>query len=212
LRHVKCLNDAQLPQGDVGGVTLMVIPELGNQPLDEVLQPAASADLLEQVRLDLQSVAPPQALLTIKNPEYEPLKFRVAIRFNAGFGPGIYSPEVSTEIKKLLTPWADSQAEPQQLGNLMYFTEVINHLERLPYVDYVAVLKGFGQKTQFEGTDDERKQWWPIEEKSVRVSRPDALLVSDAQHKVDIIAGEHFNPEDYMGIGYMVVELDNIVE
>ncbi len=217
LRQVKCLNNAELAESAPGEVSLMVIPELSSQPLDEVLTPAASPDLLEQVRLSLVDIVPPDCQLQVKNPYYQALRFRVGVRFNEGFGPGIYSPKVVTEIKKLLTPWAESQAEPLQLGNRLYFSELINHLERLPYVDYIAVLKGFKLVTLYQGSEDkgseeETEQWQEIEDSSFQVDRPDSLLVSDKQHRVDVITGGHFSLENYMGIGYMVVELDNVVQ
>jgi hypothetical protein len=212
LRQVKCLTSGEVPKAPLNQISMMVIPELSQQQLDAVLEPAASADLLEQIRQNLSEVAPPEVDIKVKNPVFQQLKFRVAVRFNPGFGPGIFSAEVVKQIKRLLTPWADAEATPLQFGNRLHFSEVINHLERQPYVDYVAALKCFKRVTLFPGSEEERQVFQEVEGKSIQVQRPDALLVSDTSHRVDIIASEHFAPEDYMGVGYMVIGLDNIVQ
>ncbi|MCY7294207.1 hypothetical protein [Alteromonas sp. a30] len=224
IRQVKCLADNELPSAEPGvsgsqatqqapgAVTLVVLPEMKGQPIDNVLKPAVSPDLLTQIQTELSRVAPPQVQLNVINPVHEEIRFRVAVRFNQGFGPGIYQTHVVEAIKALLTPWVDAQAEPIQMGNRFYFSEVIDHLERQEYVDYVANLTCFKRVTLNAGTDEERQVWEPVLGGSVRVDRPDAMLVSSDFHRVDVIASEHFDPEDYQGVGYMVVELDNIVQ
>ncbi len=213
IRQVKALADSELSTTEQPGtVTLVVLPEMGGQPVDNVLEPAVTPDLLTQITDEISKLAPPGTPINVVNPTHEELRFRVAIRFNPGFGPGIYQSHTIEAIKALLTPWADTDAKPVQMGNRLYFSEIINHLERQPWVDYVANLTGFKRVTLNEGTDEAREIWQEVPGNSIQVARPDSLLVSSDFHRVDVIASEHFNPEDYMGIGYMVVELDNIVQ
>ena len=153
-----------------------------------------------------------EARINVINPVHEEIRFRVAVRFNPGFGPGIYQRHVIEDIKALLTPWVDVNAKPIQMGNRLYFSEVIDHLERQEYVDYIANLTCFKRVTINAGTDEARQVFQAVPGGPVQVNRPDAMLVSSDFHRVDVIASEHFNPEDYQGVGYMVVELDNIVK
>lgn len=224
IRQVKCLADSELNvanQGQsgqsqsarrAGAVTLVVLPEMKGQPIDNVLKPAVSPDLLTQIESELSQLATPEARINVINPVHEEIRFRVAVRFNPGFGPGIYQRHVIEDIKALLTPWVDANARPIQMGNRLYFSEVIDHLERQEYVDYIANLTCFKRVTINAGTDEVRQVFQVVPGGSVQVNRPDAMLVSSDFHRVDVIASEHFNPEDYQGVGYMVVELDNIVK
>ncbi len=41
-----------------------------------------------------------------------------------------------------------------------------------------------------------------------RARYPDSILVSAPQHVIDPILTEEFRPEDFEGIGYMMIELD----
>lgn len=219
IRQVKCLANSELGASEAtnggnlpGSVTLVVLPEMKGQPIDNVLKPAVSPDLLTQMEFELGSLATPEARINVINPVHEEIRFRVAVRFNPGFGPGIYQRHVIEDIKALLTPWVDANAKPIQMGNRLYFSEVIDHLERQEYVDYIANLTCFKRVIINAGTDEERLSFQPVLGGSVQVNRPDAMLVSSDFHRVDVIASEHFNPEDYQGVGYMVVELDNIVK
>lgn len=211
LWQVKCLAHGELEDAGRALVDLVVLPQMAGLPLEQVLKPAVSPDLLEKVRLEMAQYMPPEVELRVKNPDYHELKFRVAVKFNPGFGPGIYRPLVIEQIKRLLAPWAQGDSKGLNFGNRLYFSQIIDHLERLPYIDYIAVLTGFEQQTAYAGTDAETEVWQPIAQKYVEVARPDSLLVSHIEHTVDVISSEHFNAEDYMGVGYMIVELDNVV-
>jgi len=216
LRHTKCLaageqvtlaNESVAP----GQVNMMVIPDLSGQPLDSVLEPAVTSELLTRIEDKLAGLAPQGVKLTVNSPYHEARKYRMAVRFKPGYGPGIYRAKIVEALKRKLTPWSDHSSAALKLGNKQYFSELIDFLDRLEYVDYVAVFKGFEQETLYAGTDDESQVWREIDGLSTQVSRPDGLLVSSVDHVVDVISSEHFQAEKFQGVGYVVMELDNIV-
>ncbi len=209
IAHVKCLNSGELDgENSPGALKVVVVPDLTSVSPFRPLTPGVAPELLEQVQKTLTEASAFANELTVQNAVFERVLYRVAVRFNPGYGQGIYRKQTGEDLIRYLSPWAGE--EQMLFGNQLYLTELIYFLENLPYVDYVAVVKGYREEVQYEGTEEEELRWIEAEE-IIQVSRPDALLVSNSYHVIDVISGENFRVEDFMGIGYMIIELDNIV-
>ena len=88
------------------------------------------------------------------------------------------------------------------IGGSIYANSLINFIEQRPYVDFIAGLRLFtGEDERFTLVPD-----GPDHHASV--TRPDAVLVSAAEHEFDVIASNDYRLQAFGGIGNMRIELD----
>lgn len=203
----KCIPAAATDPTGLGRVELVVVPNIqGRFPFDP-FAPKATAGQLAEIAAFLRGRMPPLADLRVKNAHYVPVRTRFAVRFLPGRDPGYYRPLLNEELNRFLSPWAYAEGSDVTIGGGIYANAIIDFLERRPYVDYVAELKLFKDEDGlgFRRVPDEGGGY------RVRADRPDAVLVADRRHEIDLIAEAGFADADFTGIGYMKIELDFIV-
>ena len=204
---VKCLPVGTSPdprQEDI--IQVVVIPNIqGKQPFDP-FEPKLPADVLQSIEGVLVTHAPPGARLKVTNPTYVQLKARLGIRLRQDANPGYYKNLLNLELQRYLAPWAYDHSAEIVFGGKINASLIVNFLEGRPYVDYVAGIKLFtsldGQHfTLYDASD-------PSKLEDVSAFAPDAILVSDRSHEIDLIEEEGFIQEFFTGINYMKIELD----
>jgi hypothetical protein len=181
-------------------IKIIVIPDiLGKRPFDP-FEPKAPADMLLRIEQYLKKQTSPLARFTVSNPTYIPLRVRLGVRFRVGGNNlGFYQQELEQALKRYLAPWAYDQSAEIVFGGKVNASLIINFVERLPYVDYVAGIKLF---VSLEGNKE------PTQVDANFTVAPDAILVSNRQHMIDPITEEVYEEKYFTGIGYMVVETD----
>jgi hypothetical protein len=204
---VKCLpvgasDDPRL--ADV--IQIVVIPDIqGRLPFDP-FEPKLPADTLWQIEQYLIGHSPAFARLKVKNPTYVRLKARLGVRLREDSNPGYYKNLLNEELQRYLAPWAYDRSAEIVFGGRINTSLIINFLEERPYVDYVAGIKLFtsldGRQFTLYGEPGDD----PLND--VSVLAPDAILVSDRSHQIDLIAEEGYEQEFFTGINYMKIELD----
>lgn len=180
-------------------IRIIVIPDIrGKLPFDPY-EPKAAADTLAQIQRMLAQAAAPNARFVVSNPRYIRLQVRLGVRFRPGYNPGFYIQALDRDLQRFLAPWAYDQSADIVLGGKINANLIVNFAEEQPYVDYVAGIKLF---IQAEGDA------LPQQVAAGYSVAPDAILVSDRQHKIDVIAEELFQEEYFTGIDYLQIELD----
>ncbi|MCP4666360.1 MAG: hypothetical protein GY849_08325, partial [Deltaproteobacteria bacterium] len=209
--QAKCLNGLEkVMQGNGPGsadVTVVVVPDVSNTTPSFPLEPRAPLYLLEEIESYLRPYIPPFVDLTVKNPRYEQITYRVAVRFKRGYGH-YYIKQLNKELKRFLTPWAYEADQDLPFGNCIYNSSIIHFIEKRPYVDYVAKVKLFEQVILGQDRRDEEMTYRHVESNVAWVQNPDAIFISAPEHVIDVITMEKYRPEDFEGIGYMMVGLD----
>ena len=109
------------------------------------------------------------------------------------------------------------------IGNKIYANNIINCLERLSYVDYLADLSLFKSEdgTNYvlvqnpgDGAGYCVQAGNPNEvlgNPNEVLGNPNEVLVSAQQHVIDLITDNDFEQENFSGIGYMEIQLDFVV-
>lgn len=178
---------------------IIVVPDIrGKLPFDP-FEPKASTATLAAITDYLQEHSPPFARVVVKNPTYIRLRVRLGVRFRPGYNPGWASATLQQALQRYLAPWAYDQSAELVFGGTINGNLIVNFVERLPYVEYVAGITLFPQQ---EGSDRQKAM------DATYTVPPDAILVSDRQHTIDTIGGEVFQAEFFTGINYMQIELD----
>ncbi len=181
-----------------GTVALVVIPDISNTSPFFPIEPRAPRVLLNDIAAFLADHASPFAKVTVKNPRYEYIRYRMDIRFQQYADPAIYIAETQEALQRYLSPWAYEQGADIPFGSRIYHSEVIYFLENLPYVDYVL---NFKLVRQYTNPADRYRDCFS-DPGHATASRPDAVLVSDPAHFIGSVPTGDYNPGAYRGVGY----------
>ena len=95
------------------------------------------------------------------------------------------------------------------MGGVLYANSIVDFLDGRPYVDYVAHIHLF---TSEDGRTFERVVPLVDEGYFVTTSRPDQVLVAARQHEIDLISEIGYQDESFVGINYMKIQLDFVVD
>ncbi|MEH6875693.1 MAG: baseplate J/gp47 family protein, partial [Candidatus Competibacter sp.] len=206
---VKCIPASSMEPGNLGKVDIIVIPDIRNQLPFNPFEPKATAGQIAEITDFLESHISPLAEIKVKNAYYVPVRVRVAVRFMPGCDPGFYKIRLNDELNRFLSPWAYKESNDVVIGGKLYANAIVDFLERRPYVDYVAELKLFKNEDglSFEPVDNTGDAFGY----RVQADRPDGVLVAYHQHDIDLITETRFEDEKFIGIGYMKIELDFVV-
>jgi hypothetical protein len=210
---VKCLTQAE--QNLVPGaaqVTVVVIPNLTNTAPFLPLEPKAPQYLLRAIEAYLQTHTSPFVKVVVKNPRYERIKYRVAVRFREKTEQGYYLKQLNQELVRFLSPWAYEEQSDIAFGSSIHSSTVIHFIETRPYVDYVAKLKLIEQTTDSDAIHSRINTTYQINESNLaQVKQADSILVSASEHFIDLITTVDYEEEEFEGINYMIVGVDFIV-
>ena len=183
-------------------IKIIVVPDIrGKRPFDP-FEPKAPAEMLSRIEQYLKKQTSPLVRFTVNNPTYVRLKVRLGVRFKETGNPGYYQQALGQALQRYLAPWAYDDSAEIVFGGRINANLIVNFVERLDYVDYVAGIKLF---TSLKA-DDEPK----LADTQFAVA-PEAILVSDREHVIDPITEEVYEEKYFTGINYMQVELDFVI-
>jgi hypothetical protein len=186
---VKCLNHTCFDPSQSGAgiyrelapghVTVVAIPRLQAQQSRDPLKPYTSLGVLQDIEAFLARRASCFARLHVRNPQFEEVRVRFALRLYDGFDESYYTLQLKQAITRFLSPWAFSDGGAPSFGGKIYKSVLINFVEDQPYVDYVTDFQVF-QDIGVPGTVD-------LDE--VAGSRAVSILVSapPSKHEISII-------------------------
>ncbi len=199
--------DVERHPDNPGLVEIVVIPDMrGMFPFDP-FEPKAPANLLESIQVYIDKKSPAYATIALKNPHYVYVKARFGVRFIPGSDVGFYRARLNDELNRFLSPWGYDEGADIVFGNRIYATSILDFVDRLPYVDYVASIR------LFHSTDG--KDFTLVVGNSegyyVSSERPDSVLVAARQHDIDIISEISYEEQLHTGVNHMKVELDFVV-
>lgn len=136
---VKCINhmdpDTELSPGSV---TIVVIPYPVSRFESKNIELRAGAGRLESIERYLRDIASPFIQLDVRNPSYEQVQLSFAVDFLPGFDRRHYEKQLQLDIQKFLAPWAFGEPESIKFGGEIKASAILNHIEELPYVDYIT--------------------------------------------------------------------------
>jgi hypothetical protein len=197
----KCIPSPLLQADDQPGkVEVIVIPDIRNRLPANPFEPKAPVNLLADIQQYLQGMAPDSAAILVRNAHYVAFKIRMGVRFYQGYDEGYCKKRLNEGLNRFLAPWAYTEGADIVLGGKLYANSIINFVERLPYVDYIAQISFFGTGISIEGNGE-----------SIGATNPSDVLVPEPEHIFDLIPESGYAKESFYGINYMRIGLDFIV-
>ncbi len=232
---VKCLSHSnQNGEQAAGEQALVILPDMRKTNAGNPLQPRADSVLMQQIEDYVQGLATPFAKLHIIHPVYERIRVDAQVKIQHGFDAGYYSAILNQELIRYLSPWAYEEGQDIVFATRIYRSEILAFIEGREYIDYVVNFKLFHvyQGATRGGIDEMAIDLdfivYPDPQPSIGImevgdsyivgrgvevamtTRPHAILVSHAQHRIIPISAEDelCSGIDQLGIGYMAIALD----
>ncbi|MDU9050633.1 MAG: baseplate J/gp47 family protein [Candidatus Electrothrix sp. Rat3] len=174
-----------------GTVEIVVIPDIRNRLPADPFEPKAPANLLEDIQSYIEAMAPDSANIVVKNANYVPFLVRMGVRFRQGYEEGYHIDRLQDKLNRFLAPWAYTEGADIVFGGKIYASSIIDFVERLPYVDYLAQLNLFPTGLR-EG------------ENSISAKESADVLVPERKHFIDAIPEGGYQ----FGINHMMIGLD----
>ncbi len=172
---VKCLNHSNCKSYVApGNVVLIVIPDTVNKNVFDIYQPQASTARRNQIKDYIDQFNSLHVGVKVENPDYEQVQVDLSVQFHEGYDVALYIQELNNDIIQFLSPWAFDNDTNVEFGVTLHKSVLINFIEELPYVDYLANVK-MKLKTG-EDTYTIIEQYEP--------SSPKSILVSDSEHRI----------------------------
>lgn len=211
---VKCLNQVELNSIENkhkdtyqrGEVMIIVVPDISNTEPFFPLEPGTPLYLLKEIEDYLKVHTTPFTKITVVNPRYERIRYRLGVRFNQGSEEGYHLNKLNKEIIEFLSPWAYKKNAAISFGGTINNSVLVNFVKSRDYVDYVANLK-LAQQVLVDRAG--REITMSIEDKkTAKVHYPDTILVSASEHLIDVITTREYEREAFEGIGYMRIGIE----
>ena len=178
-------------------VTIVVIPDISNTAPFFPLEPKVPNYLLKEIEEYVKKNTSPFVQLTVKNPSYERIQYRVGISLRQGRDEGEFLNKLNYDLRRFLSPWAyDSEADIS-FGTVIYSSTVIKYIQTRPYIDYISNFE------IIEPLPSETEQRLSSKHEKAQVKKPDAILVSAHEHYIELM-----KEESVYGIGYMIIGKD----
>lgn len=180
---VKCLSHTDAMAGRElapGCVSLVIIPRIHPDSAFDRLRPQASQQLLTEVEAFIADRVSMHVRVDAVNAEFETVQLNFGVRFAPEVDASFYQEVLEEELIRFLSPWAADAAAEIRFGGTIYRSGIIQFIENLPYVDYLANLKITHKDAtgQILATGDLRK---------LSASNARAVLVSAASHVINIL-------------------------
>ncbi|MDH7444137.1 baseplate J/gp47 family protein [Aquimarina sp. 2201CG14-23] len=136
---VNCLNHTSLTSFlSPGDVTLVVIPNIINQNVYDPYKPRISKAKRNEIQDFINQLNTLHVSAQVINPIYKEVKVILKAKFYEGKDENFYSTQLQKDIAKLLAPWAFEETSIIDFGITLHESMVINYIEKLEYVDYIA--------------------------------------------------------------------------
>ncbi|MHA7056520.1 baseplate J/gp47 family protein [Aquimarina sp. M1] len=202
---VKCLPAIK----ELGKVTITVVPDIRKSLPFRPFGPKVAANTLARIQQFLNKRAPDVVEVSVSNPVYLQVVTRCTVKFNSGSDTVFYKAKLIEEIKRFLSPWAFDDPQDIHLGGTLDAGVLVNFIAERSYVDFVANLKLFQSTSGKDFTDVTSL---PHQKNAVIPNEPNMVIVSAANHFIDIADENTYDEDAQKGINHMIVETDFEVE
>lgn len=185
--RVKCLNHTNNATNSFlspGDVTLIVVPDIINKNVFDIYEPRVSTATLNKIQNYISNLNSMHVDAVVINPEYEKVVVKLSVKFYAEYDENFYKKQLNEDISKFLSPWAFDTSQDILFGIELHRSTVIDYIEKLYYVDYLAELEmaKLEDDTEPENPNDAAYQaalkFLPV----VSPSNPKRILVSVKNH------------------------------
>ncbi len=193
---VKCLNinDERLHMPGTPDITIIVVPGQPANGRYNTLEPKVDLATLYRIQAFVQGLISPFVKAEILNPVYERVKVVCKVRFNGGNdsqNENLFLQKLHEDILRYLCPWLFDAVTNFKVGSTLYRSEMLNFINRLPYVHYVtgfSLVHFFYEKNPRTGQVTARIIDTALDDNPfIRVSVPEGVFVPSQEHLITVL-------------------------
>lgn len=142
LLMVKCFPDLIARSGQEstshpGHVSLVVVPD-PKRTRTQHLKPVVNGVVLREIREYVEAHASPFVQFDVRNPSYEEIQVRCAVKLRRGFSEGQCLLDLERAITDFISPWNDSAGYGIQFNWRVRRLEIESFVGSLDFVDFVT--------------------------------------------------------------------------
>ncbi|MCP4686794.1 MAG: hypothetical protein GY859_02025 [Desulfobacterales bacterium] len=143
LYRVKCFSSMSSTKGKPpdyiapGHILIAVLPFVDSSAVVDNTRPAVESFLLKQVRDFVDGLSSSFAWIEVKNPVYETIQIRCAVKFKQGMNDGYYLTLLDNDISAYMSPWR-SGGYSACFGWRVLSHEIESFIKNLDYVDFAT--------------------------------------------------------------------------
>lgn len=151
---VKCLNNYYNGDFATGHVTVVPIADFRNKKYagSNMLLPKISYMDLRKVEQFLSAKSSPFVKLHAVNPLLEHVLISGKVKFHGHINKGFYLKKLNEDLIGFLTPWAGGDSDTVSFSAKIYYSSIVNFIDRQEYVNYVVdlVMEQYSEKDNGE--------------------------------------------------------------
>ncbi len=206
---VKCLSieDQQHHMPEMPDITIIVVPCQASNGLFNTLEPKVDLATLYRIQAFVQRTISSFVKAEIRNPVYERVKVVCKVRFSGGHdnqNENLYLQMLYDDIKRYLCPWLFGEAANFKVGSVLYRSEILNFINRLPYVDYItgfSLVHFFYEKHPRTGQITACITDTALDDRPfIRVSVPEGVFIPSSEHLISILPEPGYEDPAPLGI------------
>ncbi|HEU4554852.1 MAG TPA: hypothetical protein VFS25_18530 [Chitinophaga sp.] len=211
------LGQQQPEQPDISIVVVPAPPRSSSGQFN-TLEPRVDLATLYRIQAYVQGKLPPFVKAEIRNPVYERIKVVCKVRFtpdDSSHNDNLYLQKLQEDIKHYLCPWLLDTVNNFKIGSVLYRSEMLNFINRLPYVNYVtafSLVHFYFEKDARTGQVTARiTDTAEVEVPFIRASVPEGVLIPSDDHLITIIESPLYEDPQPLGIDSLQVSRELLV-
>ncbi|WP_157634776.1 hypothetical protein [Spirosoma panaciterrae] len=134
-----------------GFVLVAVIPHVGQLQTNERYEPRVPVGVLNEIESLLKQKASPFVRLKAMNPRYEKVDVEISVRFCDGLDRTFYEKKLNEDIRLFFSPWVTGDTTRLAFGLSVRYSDLVQFVEKLSYVDYITNLSLTHQEISTSG-------------------------------------------------------------
>lgn len=175
-----------------GHVTVVTIPHVVVPDQRDPLRPYTSMRILSEIETFLGARMNCFTRLHVRNPQFEPVRVDLRVRFRDGFDESYYLERLRQDITGFLSPWAfHSEVRPTFNGRIRK-SVLIDFMDERTYVDYITDVRLFHRPPGQEEDGPDLEEVTGSRAISILVSVPadqHTVVAIHDRDRVDMAAG-----------------------
>ncbi len=121
-----------------GNVVIAVIEKTEPINIRVDYEPMVSISNLQKIKLFVKGVASSFASIEVRNPVYERVQVRCAIKLKEGLDAGYFINSLNKELIDYLTPWQTNGKNEPGFGKHIKCSDVLSFIQSLDFVEYAT--------------------------------------------------------------------------
>jgi hypothetical protein len=194
---------------------LVVVPKIQNSLTEE---PRADLAALYRIKEYLEGLLPDFMTIAVHNPVYERVKVICDVHFGnsrSSTDNNYYLSLLQEDIRKYLNPWLFDATSQVKIGSVLYKSEMLNFIKKLPYVTYVtafSIVHFFREKDPLTGNYINCIKDTAVEDiEFIEGSMSESVLIPATHHLITVIDEKKYRDPQPMGIDSVITGEEMII-